>query len=152
MALRTHGKSGTRIYRIWAGVVQRCTNPRNTRSADYMGRGIKLCRAWRDFASFYADVGDPPSAAHSLDRIRNSQGYKPGNVRWATDVEQANNSRRAVKIRHNGKTLSINEWCREIGLAYVTFKKRRQRGWDLKKAATTPPNAAHRSKFKKEED
>lgn len=87
---------------------------------------------------------------HTLDRIRNNEGYKPGNVRWATDGEQANNTRRAVKIKHNGKTLSINEWCREIGLAYVTFKARRKRGWGLKKAATTPPNKAHRSKRKEE--
>ena len=150
MPAKTHGKSASRIYRIWGGIKQRCTNPKHPRTADYMGRGIKLCKAWHDFEAFYAHVGDPPSPAHTLDRIRNSQGYKPGNVRWATDVEQANNSRRAVKITHQGKTLSINEWCREVGLAYVTFKARRRRGWGLKRAATTPPNAVHRSKFKED--
>lgn len=149
---RSHGMSKTPAYRRWANIVQRCTNPASPAWGNYGGRGITLCKKWRDFASFHADVGDPPSAAHTLDRIRNDKGYKPGNVRWATDGEQANNSRRAVKIRHNGKTLSINEWCREIGLAYVTFKARRRRGWGLKEAATTPPNAVHRSKFKKEED
>lgn len=140
--------SGTPAYRRWANIVQRCTNPASPAWANYGGRGIKLCKEWLDFASFYAYVGEPPSPMHTLDRIRNNEGYKPGNVRWATDGEQANNSRRAVKIRHNGKTLSINEWCREIGLAYVTFKTRRRRGWGLKEAATTPPNKAHRSKTK----
>lgn len=146
MVAKTHGLSGSPAYKRWANIVQRCTNPKHPRYKDYGGRGVGIHESWLDFATFHAAVGDPPTPAHSLDRKKNYRGYVPGNVQWATDLEQASNSRRAVKVRFNGKTQSINEWCREVGLAYCTFKQRRRNGWGLVRAATTPPSTRHQSK------
>jgi hypothetical protein len=41
-----------------------------------------------DFAAFFAYIG-PCSPGLSLDRIDNDKGYEPGNVRWATRIEQS---------------------------------------------------------------
>jgi hypothetical protein len=58
----------------------------------YGGRGIRVHAAWQDdFQAFFEHVGPRPSPKHTLDRIRNNEGYEPGNVRWATRKDQARN-------------------------------------------------------------
>jgi len=93
---RAHGKTASREYCSWAAMMQRCTNPSNHKWSMYGGRGITVCDQWRDFKTFYADMGDRPPGT-TLDRIDNDGGYEPGNCRWATPVEQRANQRRAVR-------------------------------------------------------
>lgn len=73
---------------------RRCTNPGATDYARYGGRGVTVCREWREsFESFLRDMGVKPGTNYSLDRIDNNGHYEPGNVRWATAKQQAQNRR-----------------------------------------------------------
>jgi hypothetical protein len=63
-----HGKSRTRIYWVWNAMVNRCNNRKVKQYSDYGGRGIRVCQRWLQFANFYADMGDPPTKKHTLDR------------------------------------------------------------------------------------
>lgn len=122
-ARATHGMTGTRVHTVWQNIVQRCTDSNHPRYKDYGGRGITVCERWQsDFAAFLADMGEPPPGM-TLDREDNNGHYEPGNCRWATPTEQANN-RRTNRV-FEGKT--IKQWSRELGIKYPTLMSRMNR-------------------------
>lgn len=89
-----HGSAGTPEYGAWRNMIDRCRNPNNKHYADYGGRGIAVHPEWcSDFVAFFVYMGKRPSAKHSIDRIYNEGNYEPGNVRWATREQQAQNTR-----------------------------------------------------------
>ena len=103
LALKKYGRllvlcrDGTRVYRIWNAMRQRCHNPNQPHYERYGARGIAVCDEWRQsFGAFLADMGEPPTDGHSLDRIDNDLGYSPSNCRWATAKEQRANRRKHI--------------------------------------------------------
>jgi len=135
----THGMRNTRVYRIWAGVKKRMTNPNEPCYGRYGGRGLEFEEDWKSFDAFYADMGDPPSPDHSIDRKDNSLGYVRGNCRWATAIEQMNNTRKNRFYEYNGKTLTLAQWAREVDIhAHTLFMRVEKYGWSVDRALTTP--------------
>ncbi len=132
-----HGGCDKPEYGVWAGMIKRCTNPNEVRYKDYGLRGITICGRWRSsFEAFYADMGPRPTPKHSIDRINNDGGYwcgrcteclkneQPANCKWATELEQAANTRRNHMLTANGETLHIAEWARRLETSEGTILNR----------------------------
>lgn len=119
-----HGKSKTPEYRVWRNMMNRCYDKSNEAYHNYGGRGIEVADRWHDFENFLADMGARPSAALTLDRVRNDLGYSKDNCRWATRSEQSNNTRRTVLITFEGETKSIAQWAETKNLNYTTLNRR----------------------------
>jgi len=137
---RKHGLTKSREYQAWWKARERCHNPGDRAFGRYGGRGIAMCDAWRaDFMAFYREVGQKPSAKHSLDRIDNQRGYEPGNVRWATLLMQQRNTRQNRLVTFRGETLCLAEWSQRLGIKHETLASRLTRlSWTVERAFTTP--------------
>lgn len=120
----------TRVYGIWHGMKQRCLNPNAGEYKWYGARGIKVCDSWIDsFEAFYADMGDPPSDQHSIERQDVNGNYTPDNCCWATRVEQSNNMRNNVIIEYDGRSQTLAQWARELRTPRATLYYRHAHGW-----------------------
>lgn len=130
MSRVTHGMRQTAEYRIWTHIKSRCFNSKVPEFKHYGGRGVTVCDRWRDsFEAFYADMGSRPTANHSIDRHPNNDGnYEPGNCRWATDKEQANNTRSNRHVSVGDETRTMTQWADSIGVRRELMFKRLKRG------------------------
>lgn len=130
---KTHGKYGTAEYAIWRNMIYRSRNPNAPNSRYYSEKGVTVCRRWLEsFENFLADVALRPSPQHSLDRYPNPDGnYEPGNVRWATAKQQAQNRRGTILLTLNNETRPQAEWEDLYGLARGTITRRRNKGWSI---------------------
>lgn len=121
-----HGKCGSKVYRTWVGMMERC---HWTPEEHYGDRGITVCKRWHRFENFYADMGDPPTASHSIDRRNNDRGYSRSNCKWSTRVEQARNKRGTRFVTIDAVTRAFPEWCEVSGVKPDTARTRWHRGW-----------------------
>lgn len=134
----THGKTGTKTYDTWRSIKQRCCNPSSKDWPNYGARGITICDDWADsFLNFVKDMGERPQGM-TIDRIDVNKGYSKDNCRWATPEVQSNNRRTCVYVEFNGKSQSVADWAKEVGIERKTLEYRIRTGWDVEKALTTP--------------
>src|SRR5262245_50975043 len=135
----SHGRR-TPEYKSWDLMKSRCYNPHDRSYARYGGRGITVCKRWRySFANFLADMGPRPSPRHSLDRFPDQNGnYEPGNCRWATRKQQANNRHGNRLLTHEGLTLTTSQWSERLGMPRYLLYLRFRLGWSVAAALTTP--------------
>ncbi len=95
---RTHGMTGSKEYRAWTDMKFRCENARGNRWHRYGGRGISVCKRWRDsFEKFLEDVGPAPSRRHSIGRLDHDKGYCVQNCRWMLREEDIECKRRSQR-------------------------------------------------------
>lgn len=139
---RRHGLSKTRVHNIWWGMIVRCTTPTIKAWPRYGGRGITVCERWRTFENFLADMGQPPTGEHEIDRIDPDGNYEPANCRWATLMEQARNKRNTLKYEYRGKVRTVGEISEMTGIESVLINERLRKGWTIDVAAETPTSVS----------
>lgn len=131
-----HRMTKTPTHNSWRGMIERCSNPKNSHFPRYGGRGISVSSTWKKFENFFADMGLRPPG-HSLDRINNDLGYFKENCRWAAPKDQSRNTSRSVKISFQGSTKCLADWATDIGITPSALSVRIKR-WGIERAMTTP--------------
>lgn len=122
---RTHGGEGSRLYRVWSAMRDRCNNPNCRAYKNYGGRGIAICPEWDDFAIFRDWALEKGYDSNlTIERIDNDGPYSPQNCRWATRKEQAQNRRGNIMVTFNDESMTLAEASRASGIAYNLLQYR----------------------------
>lgn len=130
-----HGESRTRLFRVWGGMLNRCSNPNNVGWENYGGRGITVDTAWGDSYEAFRDwaVANGYTDELSIDRIDNDGNYGPDNCRWTTMEVQSKNKRNNVRLNDGRLAYEVSE------VSQAQLRKRiHSHGMSLEDAALTP--------------
>lgn len=124
-----HGKCRSPTHISWSAMKQRCYNKDNQNYKYYGGRGVRVCKRWRNsFENFLEDMGTRPEGM-TLERIDNEKGYSLDNCRWATMVDQNKNKRDTVYINFKGKVYIQSDFANYVGISSKTVSKRLKQKW-----------------------
>lgn len=151
---RGHKGAMTPTYSSWRSMISRCFIKSNSAYAHYQKHGITVCDRWRfgeagknAFECFLEDAGERPGREFSIDRINNNGNYEPGNVRWATRRQQANNRRTNEFFEYLGETMTFAEVVRRTGLEKEFLRHRLLRaGWSVEQAVNCPKQQGRRDR------
>lgn len=131
----SHRMSQSPEFHCYQTMISRCTRKSSAMYHRYGARGIKVCDRWmygeeglKGFECFLVDMGLKPSKKHSIERENNDGNYEPGNCRWATSMEQANNTSRNVFIEYDGVRCTVSQMARKHGINPSTLRCRIYRG------------------------
>ena len=132
----THNFSKTRIYKIWAGIKNRCYDFNSNVYYLYGKRGITVCKEWlNDFMAFYNwSMQNGYNDNLTIDRIDSNGNYEPNNCRWATAKEQSNNTSKNRVYFIDGVRYTTKQIAEKHNINYGTFISRIYRGWTIEEA------------------
>lgn len=144
---RIHHPENERLLRIWRAILHRCYKETDEHYDYYGGRGIKVCDDWHNFETFQEwALANGYADNLTIDRLDGNKDYCPNNCSWATMTVQNNHKSDTKWLTYKGKTQSLSDWCRELGLDYFRTKARlNSLGWSVE-------DAFECSKYKKESD
>lgn len=118
-------QSRERLYGVWASIKARCYNPNRKDYASYGGRGITMCKSWRESYEAFrkwalANGYDPdaPKGECTIDRIDNNRGYKPSNCRWVNTAEQNVNKVNTVLYSYYSRKMNAHDWSQYLNIDY----------------------------------
>ena len=131
-----YARRGNRLpeYKVWVSMRTRCNNPNDESYQNYGKRGIRVCERWNDFSLFLEDMGRRPTPRHTIDRIDSKGDYEPKNCKWSTYTEQANNTRRNIRVEIDGDIMNLKQAVDRYGGRYGKVLRRFHSGIPIKEA------------------
>jgi hypothetical protein len=133
------GSVSHKLYDVWRQILRRCENPRCKDYPAYGGRGIRLCEAWHDGATFIDwCISSGYQEGLTIERSDVNGHYEPDNCTWIPNPLQSKNMRKNRFLTHSGKTLCLSEWAKLLGFPVTTIVGRHRAGWDTDRILTTP--------------
>lgn len=126
-----------RLHRIYQDMKTRCYNPNYDKTKWYYDKGITICDEWLNSFEVFRNWALRSGYKDDLtiDRIDANDNYRPGNCRWVTRKEQANNRTSNRLIEFNGQVKTMQGWADSLGIDSRTLWAR-LRNWPLERALT----------------
>lgn len=130
---KTHGKSKSRIYKIWKKMNDRCRNVNNKDYDKYGGRDIEISPEWsgehgaENFIKWAYENGYDENAEKgkcTIDRINVDGNYEPSNCRWINMIEQSYNRRNTIRISVYGEMLTVKEISEKYNIPAKKVRRR----------------------------
>lgn len=130
-ARKKHGACGTKLYKIFCGMRQRCLNKKNKRYKNYGGRGITIYKDWlSDYSNFNEwALNNGYEEGLSIERIDNNGDYEPNNCKWIELKEQARNKSCTIKMCYNGEMMLLKDLCVKFNVDYRLALSRYRKGY-----------------------
>lgn len=140
-----NGHSKERLYRIWRGMINRCTNLRNVNFKWYGGRGISVCSEWLKYDAFRRwALASGYTDTMTIDRVDLGGNYCPENCRWVDMKTQANNRTNNRNIRFQGEVYTVAQLAETFGISSATIFNRLRLGWTPERIISTPERSTKR--------
>lgn len=128
-----HGYEGTKVYKLWSHMKERCFSPKHKSYSDYGGRGITVCKEWLEAKPFIEwALENGYKEGLTLERKDFNANYSPNNCVFVTQKEQANNRRSNRLITISGETKTLTQWADLNELGNKTLRHRIEAGWPEK--------------------
>ena len=108
-------------------------NSLRSRKQQAKSRHIKFDDRLKDFRDWLIHLGPRPAQGWTVHRMNNNKGYQPGNLKWATKIEQTE-IRKVTKWHDiDGKKLTTKQLAVRLGITYLCAYKRLQNGWTIQR-------------------
>lgn len=130
-AVTKHGMSGTKVYKVYRSMLDRCHNRNDSHYHNYGDLGVEVCERWRGpggFERFIEDMGLPPQPRMSVERKDVTKGYSPDNCVWLLLQLQGRNKRNTVRVELDGMMVPLVEVAERFGINYKTLYQRYRYG------------------------
>lgn len=154
-SITTHGLYNHPLYKVHSHMLERCADKNSSR---YGGRGIRVCKSWRDpetgLQAFIEWNDNLPKRKRwrpglEIDRRDNDKGYRPSNCRWVTHVVNTRNRENTLFVREGPyKGTKLADLLDKIGDHTVSLPLadgRYRRGWSAIAACATPKGLPRRA-------
>jgi len=143
---KTHGLKNHPLYRVWDGMKQRCYNPNHEGFEYWGGKGIIVCREWKDDFKAFFDwaITNGWRKGLTIERRKSSGNYEPDNCYFATYKAQRMNMEDIKLFSAWGEKKCAIDWSKDprCKVTYGGLRNRLNRDkdkWpDIEKAISTP--------------
>ncbi len=105
------------VFLAWRRMKSKCYDPRHSSYHVYGGLGVRVHQAWKDnFEEFASHVGPRPEKGYTIQRIDNTLGFVPGNVRWAPGKQHPDNEVSNPIVTYQGNKTRLKELADHLGI------------------------------------
>lgn len=123
---KTHGLSKSPLYKLWATVKNRCYNKNDHIYPNYGGRGVRMCKEWRDDPVSFMDWCKNNGWAKGLQIDKDIKAmslglkpnlYSPERCQFVTPKKNGTATRKSRYIEYKGRRQTLAQWSEETGVS-----------------------------------